>query len=455
MPDQLPKDRLKALHARELAAFVDARPASAALWARAKESLPDGVPMAWMVGLHRHPPLFCVGGSGSRFTDADGHSYVDFNLADLSNTVGYGENAVSRRIAAQALTGPQFLQPGEDAVWVAEELARRTGLPFWQFTVSASSANVEAIRIARAVTGRQRVVLFEGKYHGHIDTTMTEGGAPGDNEPARPEAMGLSAREAATAVNIPFNDLEALQRALAQGDVALVMAEPAMTNCALVLPEPGFLEEAGRLARQAGALFALDETHSWQMAYGGFVRAQGLTPDFMTLGKGLGSGAPLGVYGMTEPLARFLEGHRDDYLSETPGVAIGGTTYGNALTMAGARAMLEEVATEAGYARIAALGGRLAEGIDAILGRHGLPWRAFRYGPRSGICQTADFPRSYAEAAPSVDRPLSDALRLYMANRGVWEAIFSAGPQVGFAHGETDVDVYLEIAGAFFDEVFA
>ncbi len=281
-------------------------------------------------------------------SDVDGNSYIDFNLADLSNTVGYGHSAISRRLAAQAEKGLQYLLPGEDAIAVAEELKRRTGMPKWQFTISASSANTEVIRIARAFTGREKIVLFEGKYHGHIDATMAEGGAPGGNAPAVPEAMGVSARATADTVNVPFNDAEALARALTANDVALVMAEPALTNCGLVLPEPGFLNEACRLAREAGALFALDETHTWQLAFGGFVRAEGLACDFVGLGKGLGSGAPLGAYGMSEAMGAFLERHCDDYVGPVRGLAIGGTTFASAITMAAARAMLEEVATEDG-----------------------------------------------------------------------------------------------------------
>ncbi len=453
MTAHLDRSRLAAVLQRETAAFIARTPRSRALTARARKVMPDGVPMAWMAGLHRHPPLYVAGGAGSRFEDVDGNSYIDFNLADLSNTVGYGPTPVSRRLAEQAARGLQFLLPGEDAIVVAETLAARTGLPFWQFTISASSANTEIIRIARAKTGRDKIVLFEGKYHGHIDATMATGGAPGANAPARPEAMGLSARVAADARNVPFNDLAALAAALAPGDVALVMAEPALTNCSLVLPEPGFLAEACRLARGAGALFALDEVHTWQLAFGGFVRAEGLTPDFLALGKGLGGGAPLGAYGMTRPLAAFLEQHLDDYGAPQRGLAIGGTTFASALTMAAARATLEEVQSEAAFARIAVLGDRLADGIEAMIQVQVLPWRAFRYGPRSGFCLTPELPLNERQAHPSVDAGFSDARRLYMANRGIWEAISSAGPQISFAHDAADVDRYLAVAADFLAEV--
>ena len=447
--------RLTAVRAREMAAFEARTPTSGKLHARARHAMPDGVPMAWMAGLFRHRPLFVTGGAGSRFTDVDGNSYIDFNLADLSNTAGYGANAISRALAAQAGRGLQFMQPGEDAIAVAEELARRTGLPMWQFTISASSANTEVIRIARAFTGRAKIVLFEGKYHGHIEATMANGGAPSSNTQALPEAMGISPRATADSINVPYNDLQTLARALEQDDVALVMVEPALTNCTLVLPEPNFLEGAYRLTKAAGALFALDETHTWQLAYGGFTRADALSADFVALGKGLGSGAPLGAYGMTAELGAYLERYNDDYIAAVRGLAIGGTTFGSAITMAAARAMLDDIATETGYARMERLGARLADGIDAIIARHSLPWRAFRYGPRSGFCLTPELPRNYHEAERSIDGPLNSALRLYMANRGVWEAISSAGPQASFAHDEADVDRYPEVAGAFIREIAA
>jgi glutamate-1-semialdehyde 2,1-aminomutase len=449
------RERLRSIRDREAAEFAARRPHSAAMSRRARSVMPDGVPMAWMAGLHRHAPLFVAAGQGSTFQDADGNTYVDFNLADLSNTAGFGPNAVTRAVAAQAARGMQFLLPGEDSIVVATELAARTRMPFWQFTVSASSANTEVIRIARALTGRRKVVMFDGKYHGHFDTAMTTGGAPGDNEPAIVQGLGLSPAAAADAVNVPFNDLARLEAALAAGDVALVIAEPALTNCSLVLPEPGFLEGLCRLARDSGALSCLDETHTWQLAYGGFVHAENVSPDFVTLGKGLGSGTPLGAYGMSAAVSAFVEEHHEVADSPVRGLAIGGTTFGSALSMAAARAMLGEVATEDGYRRIARLGIRLADGIDAIIRDHRLPWCAFRYGPRSGFCQTPGHPKSYAEAHHSMDIAFSDALRLYMANRGVWEAIYSAGPQVSFAHSEADIDRYLQVAASFIAELNA
>jgi glutamate-1-semialdehyde 2,1-aminomutase len=441
------QNRLSALLERESATFAERTARSAALLREARQCMPDGVPMAWMAGLYAHPPLFVAGGEGGAFSDVDGHRYIDFNLADLSNTIGYGANAVSARIAAQAARGIQHLLPTEDALAVATELRRRTGFPFWQFTGSASAANAEIIRIARAFTRREKIVVFEGRYHGHLDTTMGEGG--------KTAALGVSRAATRDTIMVPFNDLDSLARVLAQGDTALVITEPALTNCGLVLPEDGFLNAAHALCRRHGALFALDETHTWQFAYGGMLRALQLGADFVALGKGLGTGMALGAYGMTADLASYLEQNRDSGSSGRGGLAIGGTTFASAITMAAVRAGLEEILTEPGYARVARLGGQLADGIQAMIHRHDLPWRTFRCGPRSGFCLTPELPRSYRAAVPSLDPTLSAARRLFMANRGVWDAISSAGPQVSFAHSEADVGRYVELAGEFLDALVA
>lgn len=437
--------RLQALAERESDVFRRARPKSAAALAKARALMPDGVPMAWMAGLYAHPTLYVAGGQGSRFEDVDGYSYIDFNLADLSNTIGYGANAVSDRLAHQAVRGIQHLLPTEDAIAVAAELKQRSGYPFWQFTLSASGANTEVIRIARAFTGRNKVVVFDGKYHGHIDTTMVDG--------SEPDALGILPDATRDTVTVPFNDAVALAQVLAGGDVALVLTEPALTNCTLILPDPGFLTKVRALCQANGTLLCLDETHSWQFAYGGMAPTEAATGDFLTLGKGLGTGAPLGCYGMTAPLAAYIEQNRQYSDPNARGLAIGGTTYGNALTMAAVRAGLEAISTQAAYARITALGGRLADGIDALIRRHDLPWRAFRYGPRSGFCLSPALPRTAAEAIPSMDSAFSAARRIYMANRGIWDAIATAGPQVSFAHSEADIDRYLAVAADFLEQV--
>jgi glutamate-1-semialdehyde 2,1-aminomutase len=448
MTGAIDRDRLAAVRAREDAVFAGRTPRSAELVARARRSMPDGVPMAWMAGLYGHPALFVARGAGCRFTDVDGNAYVDFNLADLSAPSGFAPAPVLEAIAERAAKGLQFLLPVEEAVAAAELLAERYGLPAWQFTLSASGANAEVIRLARHRTARETIVVFGGHYHGHIDDTLVKG----DEHGAKPELLGVNPRAAASTRVVPFNDLEALGRVLEREEVAAVITEPALTNAGVVLPADGFHAGVRALAREHGALYVLDETHTQAFAYGGLTRLWGLTPDVVTLGKSTAGGIPIGGYGMTAELRDWMERHRDTYVGEA-GLATGGTTYANPLSLAAAVANLRHVQTPEAFKRVTSLGNRLADGIDAAIARHGLPWRAQRLGPRSGYTLEPEHPRDAREAERSLDVPLIDARRVHMANRGVWEAIASAGPCVGFAHVEEDVDEYVAALEAFLADV--
>jgi glutamate-1-semialdehyde aminotransferase len=442
------RDRLAHLRDREYRRFAERTARSAALAARAVAHMPGGVPMAWMRGLYRTPPLYVDHGSGPCFVDVDGNRYLDFNLADLSMTMGYGPETIVAAVARAMARGAHFLLAVEDSVVVAEELARRVGLPFWQFTLSASGANAEVIRIARALTGRGRIVVFGGHYHGHLDETLVEPGAGG----SAPALLGVSAQTARMTTIVPFNDPEALERALSAGDVALVLTEPALTNCNVVLPEPGYLAAVRDLTRRHGALLCYDEAHSFQFAFGGLMRVWELDADFQVLGKGLGTGVSFGLYGMTAEIGAAVE-RRLDIDVGPAGLATGGTTYASALAVAAARGALEQVLTPAGYERTAALGARLSDGLENAFRRRGLDWTAFLLGPRSGYCLSPALPRNYDEAEVSLDPELIDARRVFMANRGVWDAVASAGPQASFAHNAGHIDIYLETADAFLAEV--
>jgi glutamate-1-semialdehyde aminotransferase len=394
-----------------------------------------------MADLFGHDPVFIARGEGPYLVDVDGHRYLDTNIADTSMFCGYSPEPVVRAVAKRMAAGPQFLMPTEDAIVVAEELARRWGLPKWRFTLSATAANTEAIRVARHLTGRPKLVMFTGKYHGHADemlVTESDGALV-------PEMLGLRPGVTEDVRLAAFNDVDGLERALAPRDVACVLAEPALTNAGVVQPDPGFHESLRRITRETGTLLLLDETHTLICGPGGLVRAWGLEPDIVTLGKSIGAGVPIGAYGMTEPVASVLDLVADfaggDVVAE---VATGGTLFGNALSMAAARAALIEVLVDEAYARTTALGGRLADGIEAAARRSGLPWRADRLGPRSGYVFDGSAPRNAVDAHRAHDGELHRLLRLWMANRGVWEAMEWAGPAVSVVATDADVDAYLE-----------
>ena len=431
------------LHERETQRFTD-RHASSVAWLRESAGvLPAGVPMSWMRELYRHPPPVVAHAEGMTFTDVDGNRLRDFNLGDMSVLAGWAHPVVQRAAAERLAAGGQFLLPGDDARAVATELASRLGPPLWRFTLSATQANVEVLRICRTATGRPAVLLFDGKYHGHADELLV-----GGLDHVVPEIRGVPASGAGGVRVAAFNDLAAVERALDGGDVACVLTEPALTNVGVVLPEPGFHEALRALCNRAGAFLVYDETHTLAAAPGGLTRLWGLAPDAVTLGKGIAGGLPIGAYGMSETLAAVATG--GDGVEE---VASGGTLYGYALGMAVARAFLAEVLTEAAHDRAAALGATLADGIDAAAAEYGLRWRAHRLRNRSGVTHAAELPRDAAQARATFDADLFNLQRLYMINRGIWEAIDSAGPAVSLVAERADVDAYLETFDAFLGEL--
>jgi glutamate-1-semialdehyde aminotransferase len=445
--------RIGELIERELARFLDERPRNASLLERASASMPLGVPMAWMASLHGHPPLYMDRGEGAHVVDVDGHRLLDMNIADTSMFCGYGPEPVVRAVSERVRLGSQFLMPTEDAIAVAEELARRWGLPKWQFTLSATFANTEAIRFSRFVTGRPTIVTFDGKYHGHADellVTIDDGRTVPEN-PGLPPGVETHVRV------VPYNDVEELARALEPRDVACVLAEPALTNLGVVQPDEGFHATLRSITRETGTVLVVDETHTLICGPGGLVRRWGLEPDIVVLGKSIAGGIPMGVYGLTDEIAAHLHAI-DEYQGPGAGeeeIATGGTLFGNPLQMAAARATLTEVLTDAAYERTSRLGARLADGIEAIAASAGLPWTAHRLFPRSGYTFDGEPPRTGEEARARHDAELWRLLRLWMGNRGVWEAMEWAGPAVSVAATDADVEHYLGVLGELVAELSA
>src|SRR4249920_1925272 len=403
--------RVERLSAAENERFVAERPVSTARLERARRTMPRGVPMSWMEDLYEHPPAWITHGEGARFWDVDGHEYLDLYIADMSAFCGHGPGPVVAAVAERMRLGNQFLQPGEDAIPLAEHLAERYGMPKWQFTLSATQANTEVIRIARHATEREIVVVFEGKYHGHVDATM-----------------------------------------VVLGDGALVLTEPAITNSGFLLPKAGFQDAMRHLTAEAGTLLAVDETHTLVTAYAGLGRLWGLEPDFLTLGKSIAAGVPLATYGMTDAVAQHLAAPDESYVvsgAVTGELATGGTLFANALSLAAARAALTEVLTPEAFARAGVLGARLADGVRAAIAAHNMPWSVTHEGSHAYYTFAPDPPHDNASAQAADDPDLRGLMRVFMANRGVWESGWWLGPTVSVAHTEDDVDSYLAVFDDF------
>lgn len=437
---QLDHAILTSLRNDELETFRKRTPESRALLDRGRKVMPNGVPCSWMSAFYPGTDIFAARGEGCWIEDADGNRYLDMTQCDLSMVCGYGPSSIARAVSDRFANGSHFLMPTEDAIIVSELLADRFSMPAWQFTLSASAANTEAIRISRFATGRDKVIIFKGKYHGHIDETLIAQTDAGH----APDHHGLRRGVEDGTVEIDFNDIDALETELAKGDVACVLAEPVMTNISVIQPDPGYHAALRESTRRHGVLLIVDETHTQVAVYGGFTRLWSLQPDILTLGKCVGGGVPIGCYGLSEELRQLVEANTEPAAGDGKCLALGGTTYGNALNMAAARAALEHVLTEEGYARVTSLGRCLADGIQTIIDRVGLPWRAHHLGNRSGICLGPDLPRNAKEAYATVDKIWNLATRAFMANRGIWEPIYIHGPSVSFAHTEEDVDRYLQ-----------
>jgi glutamate-1-semialdehyde 2,1-aminomutase len=435
------RGRLGALLADEERRFREAHPRSLALYQRARRSLLGGVPMHWMVRWAGGFPLFVAGGEGAHLTDVDGHRYLDLCLGDTGAMTGHAPAPTVEAVRAQAGRGFTFMLPTEDAVWVGEELARRFGLPYWQFAVTATDANRFAIRLAREITGRPRILVFNWCYHGTVDETfaiLRDGRVV-----ARDGNVGPPVDPSLTTRVVEFNDLPALEAALDHGDVACVLAEPALTNVGIVHPEPGFHAALRALTRRAGVLLIIDETHTICAGPGGYTRAHGLEPDILTLGKPVAGGVPGAVYGLSEAVAELVRAHSRLDLADTGG--IGGTLAANALASAAMRATLEQVLTEASYRRTVPLAERFARGVEGVIAERCLPWIVKRLGCRVEYWFRPTPPRNGGEAVAAVDPDLERYMHLAALNRGILLTPFHNMALLAPAVTEEDVDRHTEV----------
>ncbi|MGV7207821.1 aspartate aminotransferase family protein [Oxalobacteraceae bacterium A2-2] len=432
-------ERAQALMQRVRADFIARHPISAALARRGAQHLLFGVPMHWMNDWSTPFALTVADASGARFRDVDGHEYIDFCLGDTGAMFGHSPEPVAHAIARQASRGYTAMLPSEDAAPVAEELARRFGLLYWQFALSASDANRFVLRWLRAASGRSKILVFNGCYHGTVDDVFVDlqDGRPVQRDSLLGQVHALTEH---TRV-VEFNDLQALEAALADGQVACVLAEPVMTNIGMVLPQPGYWEAARAIMRRHGALLVIDETHTISSGPGGYAREHGLQPDALVLGKPIGGGVPCAVYGFTAELAARVEQAKR---GAPPGHSgVGTTLSANMFAMAAMRANLEQVMTAPAYERMVALAARLAEGLRGVIARRGLPWCVTQVGARTEFQFAATPPRNGSEAGAALDSELEQLIHLYLLNRGLLITPFHNMLLVCPQTGEDDVDLLL------------
>jgi glutamate-1-semialdehyde 2,1-aminomutase len=435
------RDRLKALREREEKRFVAEHPRSAELYRRAQSSLLGGVPMNWMNKWAGAFPVFVAQASGAHFIDVDGREYVDLCLGDTGAMTGHSPKAVADAVARQVREGITLMLPTEDAVWVGEELQRRFGLPYWQFALTATDANRFAIRIAREITQRSKILVFHYCYHGTVDETFASlhDGVVG----ARRGNIGAPVNPAETTRVVEFNDLGALEAELRHNDAACVLAEPAMTNVGIILPDEGYWKAAQLLARRYGSLFVADETHTICAGAGGCTRLWNLEPDIFVLGKAIGGGIPGAAFGCTEEVAQRISARIE--LEDCDVGGIGGTLAGNALSLAAMRATLEHVLTPEAFARTIPLATRFALGVAEHIRRMGLPWNVRQLGCRAEYTFCSRAPRNGGESAAVADFELERFLHLYALNRGVLLTPFHNMALMCPATTEGDVDLHTRV----------
>jgi glutamate-1-semialdehyde 2,1-aminomutase len=439
------RNRLEAMATREARRYARSRPRTRAALAEGAAAWLDGVPMHWMKDWPMPHPMLVARATGARLTDIDGFGIDDFCLGDTGSMFGHSPAPVARAIRRQARRGLTFMLPTEDALEAGRLLTRRFGAFRWQIATTATDANRFALRVARAVTGRPKVLVFNGCYHGTVDdifVTIRNGKTVN-----RPGLLGQVADLSLVATAVEFNDIAAVEAALKTGEIAAILTEPVMTNSCMVLPDPGFHRALRDLSRRHGAVLILDETHTISSGPGGYTRVHGLEPDMFVVGKCVAGGMPAAVWGMTYALAaRYLAVNA----GRDPGHSGMGTTLSaNPMQFACLRATLEEVMTEAAYAHMEQGAARLAEGLAAVIAAHHAPWHVVRVGARvEFICAPGPL-RNGSDAAQAHQPELEAAIHTALLNRGCLIAPFHNMMLVSPATKTRQIDRLI----AAFDEI--
>jgi len=433
--------RLNNLLQGEERQFIATHPRSKELAERAKASLLGGVPMNWMAKWAGSFPIFIREAAGAHLTDVDNHRYLDLCLGDTGAMTGHAPAAAVEAIIEQAHRGITFMLPTEDSIWVGEELKRRFGLPYWQIVMTATDANRFAIRLARHITGRKLILVFNWNYHGTVDETLITltNGVAGP----RQGNIGPAVNPATTTRVIEFNDINALEAALALADVACVLAEPALTNIGIVLPESGYHDALREITSRTGTLLIIDETHTICTGPGGYTQAHNLKPDMLTIGKPIASGVPAAAYGFTDKVVEQIRAKTTLEDSDVSG--IGGTLSGNALSLAAIRATLQHVLTPQAYERMISLAQRFTEGVSSVIEDYSLPWNVQRLGCRAEYWFRQQPARNGAEAAAAVDMELDRYIHLATLNRGILLTPFHNMALIAPQTTEEDIDYHTKV----------
>jgi glutamate-1-semialdehyde 2,1-aminomutase len=433
--------RLASLMQREQQRFINDHPKSKALFARAGKSLLGGVPMNWMAKWAGAFPPFVREAQGAHFYDVDGNHYVDLCLGDTGAMTGHAPSATIRAIEDQARRGITLMLPSEDGIFVGEELQARFGLQYWQFALTATDANRFSIRLARQITGRPKILVFNWCYHGTVDETfitLKDGVAR-----ARRGNIGPPVDPAVTTRVVEFNDLPGLERELASRDVACVLAEPVLTNVGIVHPEAGYHEALRELTRKYGTLLMLDETHTICAGPGGYTRAESLDPDFLVFGKPIAGGVPGAAYGFTAEIAKRIMDQQS--LEDCDVGGIGGTLAGNALSLAAMRATLTRVLTREAFDRMIPMAERWTEGVQKVIAEFALPWNVTRLGCRAEYLFSPEPPRNGTEAHDGMDFELERFMHLYAMNRGILLTPFHNMALMSLQTDASDVDQHTSV----------
>ncbi len=432
------REKLKVQYAEEVKLFEEKHPKSGVLFQKAQDSLLQGVPMNWMTKWAGTYPVFVEKAKGAHIQDVDGNDYLDLCLGDTGSMIGHGQEPAVKAITENVANGVTFMLPCEDAVWCAEELGRRFKMKYWQYSTSATDANRFVLRMAREVTKRPKVIVYNWCYHGTVDETIAIIDEKTGKTIAKPGSLGPQCDPSETTKVIEWNDIPALEAALKDQDVAAVLAEPVMTNCGIVHPEPGYHEALRALTKKYGTLLIIDETHTICAGIGGCTKSLDLDPDVVVVGKTIAAGIPTAAYGFTEELGVKIANAIPPELCDIGG--IGGTLAANALSMHAMKAVLSEILTQEFFDKNIPLAARFNEGIQSVIDEFDLPWNTTQLGCRSEYWFRKAPAKNGGEAEAAVDFELDQYMHLASLNRGFLMTPFHNMALISAATSAADID---------------